>query len=53
MTSALRQSFEYELYKLLSPSNNIKSILNEEFLKYDTNKTGYVNKDGWYFIFMI
>ena len=51
MTSALRQSFEYELYKLLSPSNNIKSILNEEFLKYDTNKTGYVNKDGWYLTF--
>ena len=51
MTSALRQSFEYELYKLLSPSNNIKSILNEGFLKYDTNKTGYVNKDGWYLTF--
>ena len=51
MSSTLRQSFEYELYKKLSPLNNTKSILNEEFSKYDTNKTGYVNRDGWYLTF--
>ena len=51
MSSTLRQSFEYELYKILSSSNNAKSILNEAFSKYDTNKTGYVNRDGWYLTF--
>jgi len=47
MTSTLRELFEYELYKILSLSNNKNLILNNTFLIYDTNKTGYVDKNGW------